>query len=288
MTTWTETLPISHSSDATFREWGAAVGRAFLACGWERVDLPGSVNWDTVSRPMTTGTIAGFEVFRFVGDSYADSHPLVIRLEYGTGNYSTNPGLWHTVGESASVVNGLAEIGGINTGRREWLASRYGSTAAPWYASSGAGRFVLAIRVSNDASAMGLLAVERGLTPAGAINPTKIQVAEGVAGVSWNVISLDRSSAVVAGPMRPLAACPSNNIGQIGNTLALYPIRVGDPAESMPFQSVAAYLGGLTPGLAIQATRWDGQSLRYMPLGVMMASSGPAFGGSNVTALLWD
>lgn len=112
--------PWDHSSDATFRAWGAALSAAIVAGGAVFGKLvpttdTGQINWTTVTRPGTN-TVAGYEIYKFA-DTNAGTAPVYIKLEYGTGTTAAVPQIWVTVGTGS---NGSGTLTGFTTTRTIW------------------------------------------------------------------------------------------------------------------------------------------------------------------------
>lgn len=105
---------LEHSNNATFRAWGSALAAALAAVGLTQTADTGQINWTTVTRPGAN-TAAGYEIWRF-NDTLQATAPIFIKIEYGTGNSTTSPGIWITVGTGS---NGSGTITGQSSTRTQ-------------------------------------------------------------------------------------------------------------------------------------------------------------------------
>jgi hypothetical protein len=92
------------STEAHWREWLVAIDAALVAVGMVRVTISGEIDLDTVARPGTINTKAGFKLYRFSDDLQATS-PVFLRVDYGTGSNVAYPAVWPAVG-SAHLSSG--------------------------------------------------------------------------------------------------------------------------------------------------------------------------------------
>jgi hypothetical protein len=108
-TTFTRTGYIA--DDASFRSLGKAISDALTAVGMVQTSDTGQINWTTITKPTTSSTIAGYEVWRFADSSNQTSCPVFLKIQYGTGSSSTSFGLTITLchaTDGAGTVNGEA------------------------------------------------------------------------------------------------------------------------------------------------------------------------------------
>lgn len=94
----TLSLAPTNSTDALFRVWGSAVSTALAAVGLVKTTDTGQIDWTTVVKPTATSQSRGYEIWRFA-DALQATHPVFLRLDYGSGNYAiNNPGLHVSIG----------------------------------------------------------------------------------------------------------------------------------------------------------------------------------------------
>lgn len=108
MTTKAWFFPIAHANDANFRAWGLDLSAAFAEVGLVQTADTGQIDWVTVLRPAIS-TAAGYEIWRYTDSS------VFMKIEYGTGNGASSPGMWLTVGTGS---NGSGTLTGTVSDRR--------------------------------------------------------------------------------------------------------------------------------------------------------------------------
>lgn len=101
-----------NSSSARFQAWGGLVSSSLAAMGLVQTSDTGQIAaWSGGSAPTAPGaanTVQGYEIWRF-NDALQATVPVFIKIEYGSGNSASNPGLWLTVGSNS---NGSGTLGG--------------------------------------------------------------------------------------------------------------------------------------------------------------------------------
>lgn len=110
MTTSSTNTTIANTSTATFDAWINEIYTNLVTnCGLTQTADTGQLaNPTTVALPGTTQTSAGYYIFRF-NDTLQATSPIFIKLEFGTGNTTTGPAMWITVGTGS---NGSGTITG--------------------------------------------------------------------------------------------------------------------------------------------------------------------------------
>lgn len=109
MTRVSTTVDISSfTTDAKFRTWGSTISAALASAGLVQTADTGQVNWVTVSRPVTAGAQAGYEIWRF-NDALQSTAPIYIRLVYCTGGQAAgqNPMFQFSVGTGTDGAGNL-------------------------------------------------------------------------------------------------------------------------------------------------------------------------------------
>lgn len=151
-------IPMHNATAADFRAWGRAVSQGFADVGMVKVHDTGTINWGTVSAP-TVNASAGWEIWRFA-DAAQAQHPIFFKIEYGSLNGVTAPGIWITVGGGS---DGAGNITNVYAPRRQGHA--YTSNASGAYPTS-----VEPIYISSDGSS--LCFVARNSTQTSAVHGT--------------------------------------------------------------------------------------------------------------------
>lgn len=133
-----------NQNDADFRLWGGGISTALAAVGLVKTTDTGQIDWATVVNPSTTNQKRGYEIWRFA-DAWQATHPVFIRLDYGSGPTATaNPQIWYTVG---TATNGAGTITSDPAYPNSLLPVRqmFQTAAADWH-----GTAKVPIYVSSD------------------------------------------------------------------------------------------------------------------------------------------
>lgn len=105
--TWSSFL--DHSSDAGYRTYGSELNTKLASVGMVQTADTGQVNWSTATRPAAN--IGGnYEIWKL------SSGNLYFKLEYGSGNLTTEPSMFYTVGTGS---NGSGTLTGQQSTRTE-------------------------------------------------------------------------------------------------------------------------------------------------------------------------
>lgn len=114
------------STTTEFRVWGSAIAGAIATQGWVQTGDTGQINWSTVTT-AAANTSYGYEIWR-MADALQATHPVFLKLEYGTGAKSTPycPQMWATVGtgsDGAGTLTSHAAYPGTVSTRRSFLTT---------------------------------------------------------------------------------------------------------------------------------------------------------------------
>jgi hypothetical protein len=290
-------LPAYLSNDADFQTWCQGIATALVACGLVKTGDTGQQNNATVTRPGTTNTASGYEIYRF-DDTLQSTKPIYIKVEYGTGGATDRPSLWITVGTG---TNGAGTLSG-NVGTRRQNAqnsSKTASTTLPLYASgamtSTDARVTLAFSVDTAANGnAGMFHVERTLDSSG--SPTSDGfctfmwgTAAGSPGSQWQMIPNTGSV-----PSANTTTCPALDVGAtggnevFGGNTAMCPMLgiLGKISE----HSLLVYRDADLGALGSATVTIHGASHTFMPLGVAVRNSGftPNANSNTAIAMRWE
>jgi len=119
MTTRAWTFPISQSNDANFRAWISDFSAKLAEVGLVQNADTGQIDLLTVTRPSTTETAAGYQIWRFPDSS------VFIKIEYGTSNGTQMPQVWLRVGRGS---DGAGNLTGAQSSRLSCGGSNVGQT----------------------------------------------------------------------------------------------------------------------------------------------------------------
>lgn len=286
MSTWTASATINNASDSTYRAWVNHVHEALTACGLVQTNDTGQINTTTCAVPTTINTYAGSSIWRF-NDTLQAATPIFMKLDFGTGSTVGYPAMRVSIGSGSTGECALSSSWLNN--RAVLLGTPSTTSSYPWYASGGDGRVAL-VMASASTYTRGALVIERGRDESGTPIADDVRILTGSLAASpyWTCAFVKPSTNYIFGPIFPLASAPSTANGASGNNVALYPIRVGNPAETTPLVGIVAYFtGNLTAGYTVTARGWDGIDHTFMPVGDNVVAS-PTYGGSTVIAVLYE
>lgn len=154
------------NSDALFRTACTDIHNALAAIGLVQTADTGQVNLATVTKPLGTNTVAGYEIWRF-NDALQGTNPVFIKIEYGSNGANANTfGTWMTVGTSTDGAGNL----GANKSSRIQLgtATTSSGTAYLCWASGGTNRLTLMMYAGGTTGQAYFATVERTQSVAGA------------------------------------------------------------------------------------------------------------------------
>lgn len=133
MATATVTQAHTNNSDANFRLWGKWISDQLAAWGWTKTSDSGQINWATVTAPVGTSAVQGYEVWS-LGDALQATAPVKVKIEYGSGSNVNWPSTWVTIG---STSDGAGNITGPQTARKQVANNSHSTTGVPSHAAGG-------------------------------------------------------------------------------------------------------------------------------------------------------
>lgn len=107
MATYSAIGVLDHTSDAGFRNWITDFTTGLSSIGLQQTADTGQLTTASITRPGTN-TAGGYQVYQF-SDSLQSSYPLYMKIEFGTGNITSIPTMWITIG---NATNGSGSITG--------------------------------------------------------------------------------------------------------------------------------------------------------------------------------
>jgi hypothetical protein len=161
MATDQRTLTGTFTVDADFRSWGSGLSAQFAAIGLVKTADTGQIDWATVLKPTASAQQRGYEIWRF-NDALQATKPVFIRIDYGSGQVTSAPGLWVTVGTGTNGAGTLT--GQVGTTRAASAGSAIASATS--YCSGSSSRLNLATN-TNAAAVVMVICVERTKNGAG-------------------------------------------------------------------------------------------------------------------------
>lgn len=288
MPTTQANLPAFLSSDTDFRTWGSNISAALLFAGLVQTSDTGQINWTTVTRPGTTSTSAGYEIWRFA-DTLQSTAPVFIKVEYGTGISVDRTSMWITVGSSA---NGSGTIGGQVGTRRQItpFASKTAGVTLPCYVAGTSGRIAVAFNEDpTDNNYPCLWQVSRTADATGADTADGVFVALSSVGASQARQTIPASGAVPS--MTTSTAWVQPDVGSTPQSATATPLSPamlfagGKQLFSINWMHYRA--ADIASGSPITVNAF-GTTRTFMPLG---SNQGASWVGSAVVvgvAMLWE
>ncbi|WP_257311098.1 hypothetical protein [Geothrix fuzhouensis] len=271
------------TTDALFRSLFSPLSDALTAAGWSKVW--NNIDWATVVKPTTPGTVAGSEVWA-MQDSLQATAPLFLKVDYGTGTGATYPSLWVTV---ATGHDGAGNLTGSMTTRRlitiTATANVYNCRFSGevnrfccWYGqSSTATNDHYGFSVERSHGSTGADTGDGALCLSFAYNTGFSQVLSAVGSVPvsyshWN--------------------CTAPPTGTYADAADIYLAAVrgwgkGESSASLNFFMV--FSADLSPSVSVPATLWDGTTHTIMPsANVSIPNTTLFYGGTVVLAMRFD
>jgi hypothetical protein len=92
MATRTAALAPSNNTDALFRLWINEIHNALIAFGWTQASDTGQINFSTATRPTNVNLYQGYAIYK-MGDALQATSPVYMRIDFGTGGVSDDPGI---------------------------------------------------------------------------------------------------------------------------------------------------------------------------------------------------
>lgn len=109
MTTHTIDTPVNHTTDAEFRTWINEFETLLTTVGLVVHTDTGQLTLASATRPTSANTYAGFRIYRF-NDALQATAPIYIRVDFGSGAFTTTPAIKVQVG---SNTNGAGTLTGV-------------------------------------------------------------------------------------------------------------------------------------------------------------------------------
>lgn len=267
------------ATDADHRTFAQAIHDMLIAAGLTQTADTGQANLATITRP-STGAVSGFEMFRFA-DTEQATLGCFIKVEYGTGNVATVPGLRITIGTG---TNGAGTLSGASsdTAILSW-ASTADSVAQtrPAFASHAEGQLVVLFGQDLTTANRGAFhyvgrprAYDGTRTTDGLLIYKRAGNMSTGQNKSWQIVSTSGPAAVNIDPSTSLLMSGQND--QVGANTALFPIPVAI-GGAIRWSSMFAYRSASIAADAVQAVTVWGGSKNYRTLGNVWIASDVSF-----------
>lgn len=278
-TTTTSTIPCNYTTDAGFRTIGSAIGSALTTVGLVQTADTGQINWTTVTKPTVALVSVGYEIFRF-NDSLQSTSPLYIKLEYGTGTYSTSyMTMWLTIGTGTDGAGTLT--GNVST--RFYMSGANPDTSARTsYFSGGTNRICATLwPLANSAQSTQwfCFGVERTHDATGADTGTGAHIfVSSPSGLAWSqYLPLGATTTLIPPAISGGWYCsvPLSGSGVLSADTFTYPVKTWAMTESLPSLNFIEYVTtDLTNGTTVSVIGYDGNTRSYFVPGLNNYTTG--------------
>lgn len=259
---------MSNASDALFRAWGSGLSTALATVGMVKVPTAGEVDWATVSTPTAGQTMSGFEVWRF-DDAFQASHPIYIKIEYGSGGVAASPALVVTIAKDA----GFSQILVPQRRLQNYSAGVVGTTPSVSLVSSCAGRSCIAVVLGvGDVSGSGprpAFIIDRSRANDGSATPSGIAF-------TFNVGQTEPSSSAPPNPF--VAVAYDSAAAAEGPVPAIIPYLLNGTSPSSSASLATGMIAPVLPWLAFApgVAPWQ-------PIAGLSYAPGDAVGGAEIS-----
>lgn len=154
------------STLAAFQSW-AQFWESALGVGWVRTADTGQTNAAALAIPPAINTIMGYQIWR-MADALQATHPIFLKIEFGSGTSVNNVGLWLTVGTG---TDGAGTITGVLRARYSIIATANTAITSASYASAAGSRFVGVVSTAaTGQSTIIWFSIERTVDNSGSYN----------------------------------------------------------------------------------------------------------------------
>lgn len=291
---WTETW--QHSSDATFRLWGAAISLALSDVGMVQTTDTGQINWGTVTRPAIN-TDGGYQMWRF-NDTLQATKPIFLKLFFGTGAATSYPRLIAQVGTG---TNGDGTLTGAGPSLTIFTGAGTGAASTEsWISCDGSALMIcFAVDTPNAVERGHTLILERFRDDDGDPNGLGAYLSNGYAGTlgntTWMVFDFVGGVTPVANSyppcLLPRPVGPATSWIAADLTVQTFPWLVGTQQILSQSKMIMAYLTVDLPFGIVQAVTHFGAARSYKALGFWgqyrAGSAGGVLHNQYVSQLMW-
>jgi hypothetical protein len=287
------------TTNAEFQSWGSWISNAIANTGLTKATDSNQINWATVSAPVGTYTMQGYEIWGF-SDALQSTAPVWMKLQYGSYSGNTIPALQWALGSGYYTGDGgliqgsitgfpLRDYNLVNNFMMLAQAGLFANNTLVSYVAGGSNWLILALGARGTGSGINyaqFLSLERTVDANGTPTGDGVMATWRAAGASpatgqavWSPIIGQIGQTTTAGDGYGVLH-PERGGGVSGSNTAVYPIfhDWGGGPFLNPGLNLLAYMGTeFTAGTSNTFTYY-GASHTYMPLGNSAIHS---FGGRS-------
>lgn len=286
----------SFTTDAKFRTWGAACKAGLAAAGFVQTSDTGQIDWTTVTKPVATNTVAGYEIWRFA-DALQATKPIYFKVSYGSGGVASGNS------PSATVQVGTGSNGtGTITGNNVTSAQGYSGSTAPanttgkvdfcFVSSIGYGLLNFGYSLNSTGTLGGIpggiFIIERSKDSSGAATGSAVGLTAGTyaSSLTWNDRSVNFDTATTFATNRPIH-CGAPNVSYSlasGADVPLYRHYIGAGILYRAIGRLSYYGTDIADGTTFSTTAFGSTAHTYR---AWTPGGGADSSGSAAISLAW-
>jgi hypothetical protein len=276
--------------DATWRARCTDIHNFMVgAMGLVQTADTGQLDFTTAIKPGVGYAVLGYRMYRF-NDAAQSTHPIFVKVGYGTGATSNFFGLYIYIGES---TNGALTLGGGWAATQVGYLPGGGAGAQSWAACGGAGyaAFIMSWGTSTTTYNY-LFAIERAANGLGAMVVSFNGYGRRATWLPYGLapVQMAPNTTGLCSPNNAVSAADPN----VANTIHTFPFRAYSPGEIGAFTCIVGYFHADIPVNAVYAiVGADLVTRSYYSFGKPFASGhdlkGELGGTSGIGLMLrWD
>lgn len=254
----------SSATDALFRAWGSWISAGLAACGWIKTSDTGQVNWATVVKPGAANTVGGYELWR-MNDSLQGTSPVVIKIEYGTGD-NNGPSVWVQISTSS---NGTGSLNGTQSSPRTKVSSSFvPANTGSWLICGDTNRFLLVIPINISPFGFCWLSIERTHSSTGVDTGDGVTWLSEIFGPVYVQYYFPLNGGASPGSLAsPGVFPPTFGTGTDGVVTAVYPVFTdkGGPYCNPLVNVLGAFVGNFTANSVVSVALYGANRKYYVP-----------------------
>jgi hypothetical protein len=169
------TLWPSNTTTTLFRAWIQFIEDTLVTTGgWVVTSDTGQMTIASAAIPTAANQKIGYRIYR-MADTLQATKPVFMRVDYGSGSATANPGLWLTIGEGSDGAGTITTIrynGGASASANVGTGGAIATGTFTSYGSASTGRAHIALFISSNGSRIFFFSIERTKNADGTDNGT--------------------------------------------------------------------------------------------------------------------
>lgn len=290
MATSTQSLITSVTTDQGFRDFCTGVSTGLQAAGLTQTSDTGQINLSTVTKPATTNTSGGYQIYRF-SDALQSTHPVFIRVEYATAASASSCSLNISTGTS---TNGAGVLGG-QTSTQVVMRNLGSVSTANFYFSGDGSRIAMAggFNVAGAANNM-MWCVERLRNSSGANTADGhylfVNAPSQSSATTYQQVVPASGSVIAQGTGRSVASFMPSQSLSLGSDLYVSSIHPTSYQTHNPCVSFVKYYSTDLTALTDASINLYSTAMTFKPLGAIFPSTTFSyhFSDNSGIAIRWE